>query len=76
MGQPSRQGSALFSVRLELWRSTGPATPSPVQDAGVIIPSVALSRLGPPGALQSAEIGLGCRDNASNFFWLTSSITS
>src|SRR6266446_4358572 len=22
MGQPSRQGSALFSVRLELWRST------------------------------------------------------
>ena len=23
MGQPSRQGSALFSVRLELWRSTG-----------------------------------------------------
>jgi len=25
MGQPSRQGSALFSVRLELWRSTGMA---------------------------------------------------
>ncbi len=27
MGQPSRQGSALFSVRLELWRSTGPPGP-------------------------------------------------
>src|SRR5712664_410361 len=24
MGQTSRQGSALFSVRLEVWRSTGP----------------------------------------------------
>ncbi len=27
MGQPSRQGSALFSVRIELWRSTPEAIP-------------------------------------------------
>src|SRR5437660_3318756 len=36
----------------------------------LIIPTPALSRLGPPKALQRAKIARGCRDNASNFFWV------
>src|SRR5438046_6599246 len=36
----------------------------------VIIPTPALSRLGPPKTLQRAKIERGCRDNASNFFWV------
>jgi hypothetical protein len=42
MGQPSRQGIALFSVRIEFWRSTAERQDSEMKSAFVILNLIGL----------------------------------